>query len=441
MLTLSLYTAASLLAAAGADSALISRQDSTKPKPPQTSITTTGEIRIRSEGVRPISGAKTDQFTLMRSRLGARINASKNVSLFLEAQDSRIFGDGSSSARQTFDLHQGYIQLSPTSNQKALSLRAGRQEIALANERLVGAVAWSNTGRTFDGARVSLSPKAISGAQAGGAAPRWSLDAFSTVIEERGARYGTDKTNPRNDQSLSGAFFTAALDKKGNARVDMTALVDAEANFRSYRDARRQTIDLRIRHANVGGLRFELEGAIQGGSQVAVSGTTRRSQDVQAWLAGIRLGNAGTAQTPFTVTVGADLLSGDKSAGDGTYSAFNTLYATNHPFYGLMDLFGDPAAATRDRGLHDIFAHGDIRVSDRTKVHTELHQFNLATGSNTNLGWEADIGIPFVLDQQTRFDLGYSVFRAGNGAAAVGLGNEGKMQHWIYIQLRSSFSR
>lgn len=369
----------------------------------------------------------------MRTRLGARVTASNNVSLFMEAQDSRVFGDGSNSARQTFDLHQGYVELAASGGEKAASVRAGRQEIALANERLVGAVQWSNTGRTFDGARFSLKPS--------GKSSDWTLEAFSAVLEERSSRYGTDKSNPRNDQSLSGAFFSTALDQRGSARVDVTALVDLGAKYRTYSDAKRQTVDVRFKHSDLHGLRFELEGALQTGSQKYTSGTSVVSQDVSAWLAGVRVGNSGRATTPVIVTVGADLLSGDQTSGDGTYSAFNTLFGTNHPFYGLMDIFGDPAAATRDRGLHDLFVHGDIRMNGKARIHTEIHQFRLASGEGRNLGWEADVGVPWVIDQQTRVDFGYSVFRAGANASSVGLGSEGRTQHWLYVQLRSSFSR
>jgi len=36
-------------------------------------------------------------------------------------------------------------------------------------------------------------------------------------------------------------------------------------------------------------------------------------------------------------------------------------------------------------------------------------------------------------------DLGYGIFRAGSGAASVGLGSEGASRHWAYLQAAVAF--
>ena len=402
--------------------------DTVKP-----AIAAYGEVRTRSEWDRPMTSAPSDFFTLMRSRLGVRIVPSSSARIVMEMQDSRVLGDATANARQSFNLHQGYLELSSPTRAGSLRLRAGRQEIALANERLVGALGWTNFGRAFDGLRVALTPNDNSTA--------WSVDAFAATIEERGRHFGPNRSVPTTDQSLGGVFVTRALNRTGTARLELTGLLDAGTGYRSYHDARRNTLDMRLRHANLRGVRFEIEGAMQRGRQHVVIDSVHHDQDVGSWLAGVRIGNAVNASSAIGVTLGADLLSGDENGRDARYSAFNTLYGTNHPFYGLIDLFLDPAGVTRERGLQDAFVQTDVRISDQVRIHGQLHRMGLATGVNRDLGWEADVVIPVKMSSLAQVDIGYSAFRAGSGAEQIGLGQRGHVQQWAYVQLRAFFQR
>ena len=393
-----------------------------------------GEVRTRSEWDRPIGANPSDFFTLMRSRLGVRITASPNALIVMEAQDSRVLGDVSATARQSFDLHQGYLQLTNNFGNAKLVVRAGRQEIALANERLVGAVGWSNFGRSFDALRVSIAAPGVS-------SPRWNVDMFGATIEERGRHFGANPATPTQDHSLGGVFASRALDAKGNARAELTALMDVGSDYRSYRDARRYTFDIRARQANYRGFRAEVEGALQTGNQQVAIDSQLQAQTIRGWLAGARVGNAVSSGQKVSLTAGADIVSGDATPADGRYSGFSTLYGTNHGFYGLIDIVGDPAASTRERGLRDLFLQGDFRINDRVRARTELHHMQLVSGSDRDLGIEADAVLPIVLNEQTRVEVGYSAFRAGSGASAVGLGAQGKIQQWAYVQLRAAFQR
>jgi hypothetical protein len=395
-------------------------------------ITTYGEVRTRSEWDRPLAATSSDFFTLMRSRLGVRIVPSSTAKIVMEMQDSRVLGDATSTARQSFDLHQGYLELSTPLAGRALQIRAGRQEIALANERLVGAVGWSNFGRAFDGLRLSMTSKD---------ATKWTADVFGATLEERGRHFGPDRTAPTKDHTLGGVYLTRSLNRAGTARAELTGLLDVGSGYRVFHDARRSTIDLRLRHANLYGIRLEVEGALQNGTQHVVIDSVHNPQDVSAWLAGVRIGNVTTSNSPIGVIIGADLLSGDANAQDNKYSAFSTLYGTNHQFYGLIDLVGDPSATTRERGLQDVFVQTDLRFTERLRVHGEVHHMRLATGTNRELGWEADAVLPLRISDLARIDIGYSAFRASSGAAGIGLGTAGNIQHWAYVQLRASFQR
>src|SRR4051794_2484960 len=343
-----------------------------------------GEVRTRSELEHP-SGQTGDAFTYLRSRLGLRVDPAPGARIVLQVQDSRVFGtEGSSvapaAAIDQLELHQGYLQVGRPWREVALTLRAGRQEIALGNERLGGAVNGSTLARSCDGARFMIAPKGA----AGGSEP-WTATAFAAVVNEQGRRFGSPATAtsiPR-DHSVGGAYVTVGAPNR--ATMDATLLFDAGARYRAYDAADRGTVDLRFRAPRLFAalpLRLELEGAYQVGHQLYVGPASApvpgTAQSVSAWLAGARVGApVGTT----TVTIGADLLSGDDSPGDARYSAFGTLYATNHPFYGLMDVISDPATSTRDRGLTDVMASTLTPLSTSVSLRTELHRFALRSGA------------------------------------------------------------
>ncbi|PYP75483.1 MAG: hypothetical protein DMD35_21320 [Gemmatimonadetes bacterium] len=405
----------------------------TSATPLSLPITFFGEVRSRTEWDAPGGGATADVFTMLRSRFGARVDPARGLSVMLQLQDSRVLGtEGNrlSSAVDVFDLHQGYLQLVTPWRGSEIGLRAGRQEIALGNERLVGAVNWSNTGRTFDGARVFLTPAGPAGAD------RWSVTTFAAVMEENGRRFGA-ATNvaATPDHFVLGAF--ASRGAPGKPGADVTVLYDAGAAYRSYADAHRTTTDARLRALLPFAVRVEVEGAVQTGAQSYVPATGAPStQRVRAWLAGARLGHAigrGVA------TAGVDMLSGDDAPSDARYSAFGTMFGTNHPFYGLLDLIGDPAATTKERGLRDAFVNAAHPLTTWLSPRAELHRFTLAAGTERRLGVEADLVAPFRLAAGTSLELGYALFRAGPAAQPLGLGTDRSYRKWGYAQLRAGF--
>jgi hypothetical protein len=428
--------ALAVAALATVSTASLSAQSAAAPQAPVLSLPMvfSGEVRSRTEYDAPGGAATADVFTMLRSRFGVRVEPTRALSVVLQLQDSRVLGtegNRASSAVDVFDLHQGYLQLVTPWRGSELALRAGRQEIALGNERLVGAVNWSNTGRTFDGARLSLAPAGPAGAD------RWSVTSFAAVLEENGRRFGgaAPGASPGPDHVVLGAYASTGAPARPGA--DVTVLYDGGALYRSYTDAHRTTADARVRIPLPLAIRVELEGAVQTGAQSYLPATgSPTAQSVRAWLAGAR---ATHAIARGTATAGVDLLSGDDTPADGRYSAFSTMFGTNHPFYGLLDLIGDPAATTKERGLRDLFLTAAHPVTTWLAPRAELHRFTLATGAERRLGTEADLVAPVRLAAGTTLELGYAVFRAGAAAEQLGLGTDRSYRKWGYLQLRAGF--
>ena len=399
-----------------------------------------GEIRARSEWDRPGGPLAADVYTYLRTRLGIRANPAEGVRIVFQLQDSRVYGVNINTAANNpdiFDLHQGYVDLSTTWKNADVTARVGRQEISFGNERLVGPVAWSNVGRTMDGARMLWSPR---GAVAG--KEPWTATAFIATVDERGRHFATS-TMPAGasypaDRLVIGAYMTRALNI---GAFDGTLLYDAGAKYRTFSSSDRFTADARLRAGLAKPIGIEIEGAYQGGRQIyqASAASARISQDVAAWLVGARAGRFAAAGRKVSAIIGVDMLSGDAKAPDGTYTAFNTMYATNHPFYGLMDLFLDPAARTNDQGLVDALGIATMEVNSRASVRTELHHYAPQAGKTSEIGWEFNAIVPLKLSNSASLDLGYGLFRAGPGASAMGLGAKDYARHWAYAQLRAWF--
>lgn len=385
-----------------------------------------GEVRVRAEVEGPAAIDTGNAFALLRARLGVEAVLAPRALVFVQVQDARTFGeevtttDGSA---DQIDVHQAWLQYGATVGHWEWAVRAGRQEINLGNERLVGAVGWSNTGRAFDAARLTIGPEQAA----------WNVSALAAIVQERGRRLtGTAS----DDHLLLGAFVDAAP-------VELFALHDSDAAFRLWRDVDRTTTGARILMPAVAGLSASIEGAYQFGSQTGIFDDIIMPQDISAWLLAARVGYA----TPFSrlprLGAGIDVLSGDETASDSEYGAFNTLYATNHKFYGYIDFFLDPAARTNDRGLIDGMASATVELPAGMSLNLDAHGFwlheNLPVAVDRLIGWEMDVTVPVQLGAGQQLQLGYSAFRNGPAAEFIGLGREREWSHWGYVQATFSF--
>ena len=90
----------------------------------------------------------------MRSRLNVAGALEGGVGFFVQVQDVRLFGEETGTltdfSGDNIDFHQAYLDLR---SDHGIRFRAGRQELALGGERLIGSVGWTQQGRSFDGAR------------------------------------------------------------------------------------------------------------------------------------------------------------------------------------------------------------------------------------------------------------------------------------------------
>jgi hypothetical protein len=348
--------------------------------------------------------------------------------VLLQVQDARTMGEEANTldgSAERLDMHQAWLQYRFDAGRYGIGIRAGRQEIALGNERLVGAVGWSNIGRSFDGVRIMAGPGHDS----------WKLNVFATTIRERGRRF-TGGQPERPDHLFGGSYLVAGP-------ADLYVLHDREDAFRTYTGVNRTTLGTRLHGSVGGGVTGSLEAAGQLGSQRRIDLLQPVPQDIRAYMVGVRVAR----ETPLflvpRIGVGADWLSGDEDPGDATYRAFQTLYATNHRYYGYLDLFLDPAARTADRGLINGIASARVALPRELSLDIDGHGFWLhrefASAPDRFLGWELDLTLPIRIGQGQELQLGYSLFRNGSAAPLIGLGASGLTWHWAHIQASFAF--
>ncbi len=371
-------------------------------------VTLEGQVRPRGEARSPVDGS-WDSFVSMRVRAALRAEYARGVKLFVQLQDVRYFGEEANTLgdfqADNLDLHQGFLEL-PAVPVLGGMVRAGRQEVALGEQRLVGAVNWTQQGRSFDGVRYSRSKGHI------------QVDLLGMKLSEA--------TSPARDHDAD--FFGAwgILDLERYGKLELFGL--------ATRDAREEGAD----ELTTGGLWRGEAGPVDLRAEASFQGGNRGEEDVSAYLFAFRAGTS--LPGAGTITLWYDHLSGDDDPGDGKSKVFDTLFATNHAFYGFADYFLNIPLHTGGLGLTDGALKTTFTPRPGTSLGLDLHYFRTAekgTLSTRNLGTELDLTLGWAVAPGLRLSAGYSYFAVEEGMKELGRLSEDA--HWLYLMLDAGF--
>jgi len=393
-----------------------------------------GEIRQRSELDHRFTDQDASFFHLLRTRLNARVEATPDIDVFVQVQDSRLFGGGNPNlGRGTLDpeagsigLHQAYFQINNLFD-TPLSLRVGRQQLALGNQRLVGAVNWSNVGRSFDAARLTYQNDFV------------QIDAFAARLVD------TPLQSP-DSQNFFGLYTTWSL--AAAHELEIFALLDNDTEDVPTTAGGTENRLIRVTpgatlRGAVGAFRYELEAAYQGG-RVASPLTTfnDRRATIDANFQSARLTYVADAARNVTLESGFTRLSGTDDSSDES-GTFLTLFATNHQFYGFMDYF--PALFTA-RGLQNAFGRVSGNVSDAVRLSLAVHNFRTDTDVRLSddadeeafrsLGQEIDLTLSYQAHANATITAGVSTFFS-NTAMEAAIGDD--TPFWGYVMTTIRF--
>ena len=371
-----------------------------------------GQIRPRAEFRDPV-GAGGDGFVSMRVRAQISAKLDRHVGVFIQVQDVRLWGEETSTLADfnadNFDLHQGYLEVRSEGN-TWVGARVGRQEVDFGGQRLVGAVDWAQQGRAFDGLRASTHGS-------------WgSVDLIGFKVAE------ATSANIAVDAEFFGAY--AQIANIGGGALDLYALVNHTAeNPAGSAETEQYTLGARLA-GRLSGVAYRVECSYQTGHRVGV--------DVEAFMFGARVGAsiAGVG----SLTLWYDHLSGDDDPTDNMVKVFDTLFATNHKYYGFADLFLNIPVHTGGLGLQDAAVKGSVTPHDDLTFNLDIHTFRLmkkgGLGSQ-HLGEEIDFTGNYRFSPNLTVTAGVSQVLSGDAFAALDRLSEDMT--FAYLMLNATF--
>ena len=375
-----------------------------------SSVEIGGQVRQRSQldDKSFASGATADDFHELRTRLNLGFTPVERVKAFVQIQDSRRFGNGSgtlSPPTNTFDLHQAYFKLNGLFD-TPVSLKLGRQQLVYGNQRLVGAVGWHPRGRAFDGAVLAYDTDAT------------SVDVFAARLAPG---FSGTTASGEGSNNLLGVYSTWTVAE--SQTLEVFALLDN--NTRDVGDETALTrftpgVTLKGGFSQVS---YTLEGAYQGGDSAG--------QTISATLLSAKADYTFDASRSPSVGAGYTRLSGDADPTDDELGTFNTLFATNHKFYGYMDYFlSIPNQAAR--GLQDAHITASTSVTEKFGVSAKVHHFMETAapsgGSTEAYGQEVDLTFSYQFADPVSVTVGTSAFFPGDAQAP-----NGDTAYWGYV--------
>ena len=273
-----------------------------------------GDLRARYEGkdFKPNPVLQNEDFVGQRTRFRLDGQITPDTSITLRVLDQREWGsrDGSRAGIPSefteFDL--AFLELKNVFSKT--SVRIGRQELAFADQTLIGPDGWDNRGRTFDA--MAFRRELNQG------------DAAHLFVSK--VDIGRNLRNSSDDSDFSGLYFE--LDRHKNFKKDFYVL--------KKRDA---TLD---RHLTHWGFHTEYtKNAWDFMSQAGWQNGSQANLDFEAHHYKAGIGHTFTKSNGLRIGVERSVSSGDKNPLDNKVQSFDPLFGSNHDKYGIIDLFGN----------------------------------------------------------------------------------------------------
>jgi len=350
-----------------------------------TDLKISGEIRVRhveqnNYDMNSDAGDASNT-TTQRTRVNVDAKVNETTKAYISLQDTRNWGSEAStaetSANQTIaghaaaaadsgatvdhrvDVSQAYVQLDKLAGQP-LSLKLGRQALAYGDQRLIGAFEWSDNARRFDALKFAYNHDAV------------NVDFFLANTKENGI------ANPA-DAQFNGLYLTAKtipLHKALDVYLLQKANTAAGENIMTY--------GLRL-DGGTAGIDWTAEAAFQSGDATSAA---KKKANMYALKAGYTLPQIASLR------IGAeyDFASGQDTSTDNT--AFDNLYPTNHPLYGVTDITGTNSLSD----LKAMSLNVGAKPAEGLRVVAEYWSYSKDQGATTAIGNEMNVQAWYALN-------------------------------------------
>ncbi len=386
------------------------------------------QIRPRAEyryGYKQLPSINTDPafFISQRSRMNLDFENEKLI-FKISLQDVRIWGDET----QQLDMPSASIHeaLAEWKMNEKIHLRVGRQELVYDDHRLFGNADWVQQARSHDAAVLKFF------------CDKWKFDFGAAYNQESENLFGSSYS--LNNYKL--LAFGRANSKFGeHAELSLIAATDG---FQSASDEH----VLYVQATGGGNFIFIKPKFNFTATAFYQTGHNKTGKEKSAQLASFLFNF--TPNEKHIISAGADFLSGDDAtdSADVIDNTFNTLYATNHKFYGWMDYFLNIPADTKNGGLINAMLKYKFKASKKVTLQLDYHNFSLngkvfddADQTKTldaALGSEFDAVINYQASPDINFQLGYSLMFGTESMAKLKGGDSDILGNWGWAQINFS---
>jgi hypothetical protein len=313
-------------------------------------------------------------------------------------------------------IHQAWLEYAilPT-----LSFKAGRQNLAYDNQRILGSVGWAQQARSHDLFLVKY--EGAFSAHVGVAYHENSdrsnnfylgPDAYKTM-QFLWANHSLENL------AMSFLFLNNGIPVPRNTLPDGT-LIDQGISFS-------QTVGPLLDYQAD---RFGVVlGAYYQGGKDAVE------TNLSAWYGNLEASLKLVER--LSLKAGYELLSGTAYDETENNHSFTPFYGTNHKFNGFMDYFF-VSNHNNSVGLQDAYLKAGTGFGNLT-IGADLHLFQsaalIAADASKYLGTELDLVLTWKLDKVVNVGAGYSHMFAGESMELIKGGSADVMQNWAWIMI------
>jgi len=396
-----------------------------------------GQVQLRSELDGRDFSNKTypTSFASMRTRLGLNANISDRIYLYVQAQDSRVFGvePTVTSSISNLDLHQGYVRLINPLD-LPISVQAGRFEMIYGTERFFGAGNWTYVGRSYDGVRFSYSGLIK--------ADVFALSTYqgtAMVTSASGSATGSTAYSYPSKSDSGSSIYGMWLNSSSLIQNNVIDL------FAYYDIARKQALDHfdSVSTTTIGLNHRGEYGPFSSLTELGLQKGKRGAKDVNAYLVSIQ---GFYKYEDVKLGLGVDLVSGTKPSDSTKVNTFYSSYATSHRFYGFMDYFYKTPSASYMLGIDDYYITSLYNPKDCDFTFGANYHMLSSNVKNkvgmSSLGRELDLTVSYNFFKKTTITWGGSLFSQGNlmksyfNTAKITRDDAG---FWSYVMITANF--
>jgi hypothetical protein len=308
---------------------------------------------------------------LFRTRIGAEYKPVHWLKLSAMGQDARapLYGTPApNTARDTMDLHEGYLEFFP-GDTLGFGASVGRRMVNYGEGRLIGVPQWGNTARTYDGAQLYYR------------LPRARFEVLMLSIVKI---LPDDFNRPELGDRLWGTYDSfPGLIPKGLAEF---YLLRREQNrpvgFTGPGTLGVTTFGGRATGPLPDRFKYTVETAAQGGH------VGPQSQRGYAWFS--NLSRPVALGRPVDLSIEYKYASGSENPKGSRNGTFDQLYAANHDKFGHEDLFGW-------RNIHNVRSLDTIQLYKGLALNVMYNTFWLASPRDSLYNLQ---GRPIVTDSK-----------------------------------------